>query len=438
MPSLAGPIFFFAAAIGAVPDLRIVGQPRIEGLRAIQAEYGAAGGLLFVEWIVVDGEFKSFVIVLNGFAQKSIDGAIRGIQLHLVPDSYRIELVGVWEGGEVYEHVDLEVLEASLVEQPTFYNCLFFGYDNTTFTGSLQISWGLPQRPDDPILETEIIVDDRVNGGEGGDRRYYRLFAPRTAITFAGIKEGTHAITLTGITRSYASEPVTVQCFAEGVGSPVLKSITPDCQDEGAGVLVRYEVPWGAGFTWVAAWASSKLRKNVFLGYWKAPEGWLSSVGEIRLSNLAEGPLDVELAGAKFDGVCAEEPYAISNLPTGDGEHVIGHIDLKCVRPSPFRRGDVTADGRINMADVISLLSYLFLTRDRPSCPASTDVDDSGKMEVTDMVWLLDYLFGGGDPPAMPGPSLCGLDPTPLPGETCVYAACAPPLQSPGGDGTNG
>ncbi len=402
MPFLAGPLFLFAVALGGVPDLRIVGQPRIEGLRAIQAEYGVDGGLVFVEWTVEDGEFKSFVIILNGFAQRNIDGAIRGIQLQLVPESYRIELVGVWDGGEVYEHVDLKVLEASPVEQPTFYNCLFFGYDNTTYTGNLQITWSLPKRPpDDPYLETEIIVDDQVNGGEGRNRRYYRLFAPKTVLTFSGIKEGTHTVTLTGITLSYASEPVTVQCFAEGVGFPVLMSITPDCQqDEGAGALVRYEIPWGAGFTWVAAWGSSKLRKNVFLGYWKAPEGWLSSVGEIRLSNLAEGPLDLELAGAKFE-VGADEPYAISNLPKGKGEHVIGHIDLKCVRPSPFRRGDVTADGRINMADVISLLSYLFLTKDRPSCPASTDVDDSGKMEVTDMVWLLDYLFGGGDPPAV-------------------------------------
>jgi hypothetical protein len=62
--------------------------------------------------------------------------------------------------------------------------------------------------------------------------------------------------------------------------------------------------------------------KNTFLGYWKTPEGWLSDVAEIRLGGLREGPLHIELAGAKF-APGADETLAISNLPDGPGEHVV-------------------------------------------------------------------------------------------------------------------
>jgi hypothetical protein len=60
MSCLAGPILILAAALHAPPDLRIVEPPRIEGLRAIQAEYGTAGGLVYVEWTVADGDFEFF------------------------------------------------------------------------------------------------------------------------------------------------------------------------------------------------------------------------------------------------------------------------------------------------------------------------------------------------------------------------------------------
>src|SRR6185503_14106594 len=387
MSCVAGPILILAAALHSPPDLRIVGQPRIQGLRAIQAEYGAAGGLVYVEWTVADGEFEFFRIFLNGvMAQDAVGPKVRGVQLKaLRPVSHRIELVGVWDGGEVREEVEIVVLEASRVGQPQFFNCLFFGYDNTTFQGNLQITWALPaESEDDPFVETEVIVDDKVNGGANPNRKYYRLFAPDTAITFAGISEGSHTVTLTALTRSYASEPVTVKCFAEGVRSPVVKSIVPDCVENDVGndvgALVSYEIPWGSTFTDVAVWSKGSPGKNTFLGYWKTPEGWLSDIAEIRLGGLREGPLHIELAGAKF-APGADEPYAISNLPDGPGEHVVAHAVIACEKASPFIRGDVTADGRINMADVISLLSHLFLVKERPACPPSADVDDSGKME---------------------------------------------------------
>src|SRR5262245_59605900 len=199
MSSLAGQILILAAALDAPPDLRIVGSPRIEDLRAIQGEYGVGGGRVYLEWTVADGEFEFFRLILNDVMLRDpIGGKVRGIQLPgLRAEKQRIELVGYWDGGEVHERVEIPVLETSPVEPPQFFNCLFFGSDNATWKGNLQISWALPPRPaDDPYVETEIIIDDKVDGANE-NRRYYRLFAPKTVITFAGITEGLHTVTLT-------------------------------------------------------------------------------------------------------------------------------------------------------------------------------------------------------------------------------------------------
>ena len=88
-----------------------------------------------------------------------------------------------------------------------------------------------------------------------------------------------------------------------------------------------------------------------------------------------------------------------------------------------FRRGDANADGGLNLADAISILSYLFSSGPHPECEKSNDTDDDGTVGLTDAVLLLGHLFGGGAALSAPF-SACGADPTPD-GLTCeTFAPC--------------
>ncbi|UCB52773.1 MAG: dockerin type I repeat-containing protein [Candidatus Zixiibacteriota bacterium] len=62
-------------------------------------------------------------------------------------------------------------------------------------------------------------------------------------------------------------------------------------------------------------------------------------------------------------------------------------------------RGDLNADGIINVGDVVYLVNYLYRGGDEP-CPIEAgDVTDDGIVNVGDVVFLVNYLYRGGDPP---------------------------------------
>ena len=72
---------------------------------------------------------------------------------------------------------------------------------------------------------------------------------------------------------------------------------------------------------------------------------------------------------------------------------------------SAFVRGDANADGMIDLADSIFVLSFLFQGNDRPSCLDAADSDDTGDLNLTDGVYLLNWLFQGEAAPMPPTPS---------------------------------
>jgi len=94
-----------------------------------------------------------------------------------------------------------------------------------------------------------------------------------------------------------------------------------------------------------------------------------------------------------------------------------------CTPSFPFRRGDVDDDGRIDLADAVNLLGFLFSGGKAPSCPDSADVNDDGAIDISDAVGLLRYLFRNALLPA-PG-AQCGLDQTSDELGACNSAACA-------------
>ena len=64
--------------------------------------------------------------------------------------------------------------------------------------------------------------------------------------------------------------------------------------------------------------------------------------------------------------------------------------------------GDANGDQKIDIADVVHLINYLFIGGPPPECNPITacgDVNLDGEVNIADVVYLLNYLFLGGPPP---------------------------------------
>ena len=77
-----------------------------------------------------------------------------------------------------------------------------------------------------------------------------------------------------------------------------------------------------------------------------------------------------------------------------------------------FVRGDVNRSGKINIADPIYILAYLFSGGPPPPCMDAADLNDDGKIQINDPIYLLGWLFAHGPEPAPPFPEE-DFDPTP-------------------------
>jgi hypothetical protein len=75
-----------------------------------------------------------------------------------------------------------------------------------------------------------------------------------------------------------------------------------------------------------------------------------------------------------------------------------------------FVRGDSSQDGRVNLADAVQILQFLYSQGELP-CADAADVNDDGFINIADPIALLGYIFGTDSPPAQPFPRL-GSDPS--------------------------
>jgi spore coat protein CotH len=99
---------------------------------------------------------------------------------------------------------------------------------------------------------------------------------------------------------------------------------------------------------------------------------------------------------------------------------------------SSFRRGDVTADGRVDVTDAIFLLTHEFQNGPAPSCLDAADINDDGAIDIGDPMFALFHLFLDRPPPPPPGPAQCGLDPNEDPLDCAAHPPCdATPNQPP-------
>jgi hypothetical protein len=90
-----------------------------------------------------------------------------------------------------------------------------------------------------------------------------------------------------------------------------------------------------------------------------------------------------------------------------------------------FLRADANNDSRIDIADAIFTVSYLFGRGRLPACPDACDVNDDGAIDVADAIAGLSYLFDRSLPPGtFPGLGSCGLDKTPDMLGNCKESTC--------------
>lgn len=74
-----------------------------------------------------------------------------------------------------------------------------------------------------------------------------------------------------------------------------------------------------------------------------------------------------------------------------------------------FIRGDVNSDGKMDIADPINVVNYLFRKGPAPSCADSADANDDANIDVTDVMLMINHQFRAGAAPAAPFPG-CGRD----------------------------
>ena len=139
--------------------------------------------------------------------------------------------------------------------------------------------------------------------------------------------------------------------------------------------------------------------------------------GDMALRRLREGDhRGVLVAASGADGeVAVKVCQGVDNQGVENCDSVMFNFTVPPPPPpdgTPFRRGDATDAGSVNITSAIFILNFLFGGGGLvPACADASDIDNNGKVNITDPVNLLNHLFGSGAPPAAPGLQECGLDP---------------------------
>jgi len=90
-----------------------------------------------------------------------------------------------------------------------------------------------------------------------------------------------------------------------------------------------------------------------------------------------------------------------------------------CESEDPFVRGDANTDRKMNIADPIFGIGFLFMGTEASTCLDAMDANDDGRVDIADPIFMVGYLFLNGIDPRPPFPA-AGSDPTPDRLNNCV------------------
>lgn len=138
---------------------------------------------------------------------------------------------------------------------------------------------------------------------------------------------------------------------------------------------------------------------SLFLWGIEAKSATTSHDGSYNITGLCSGDYKV---GASIE--CNQQWY--DHKPSRDQADLVyvtmpnNTPDINFNLPSTFIPGDANGDGRINSADIVYLLNYLFAGGPPPESLIAGDANCDGVVNSADVVYLINYLFAGGPPPA--------------------------------------
>ena len=89
-----------------------------------------------------------------------------------------------------------------------------------------------------------------------------------------------------------------------------------------------------------------------------------------------------------------------------------------------FIRGDANGDKKVNIADAVYTLFFLYRQGPEPTCMRAADVDDDGMVDTTDALALFGFLFDNEGPLSSPH-GRCGVDLT----EDALGCSAYPPCR---------
>ncbi|MBN1419968.1 MAG: 5'-nucleotidase C-terminal domain-containing protein [Planctomycetes bacterium] len=98
----------------------------------------------------------------------------------------------------------------------------------------------------------------------------------------------------------------------------------------------------------------------------------------------------------------------LANLPDADGDAI---PDMPALYAAPtgriverFLRGDGDCSAKVDIADALRALDYLFRRAETPACLLAMDANADGRVNIADPVYILNYAFGLGPAPRAPFP----------------------------------
>ena len=124
-----------------------------------------------------------------------------------------------------------------------------------------------------------------------------------------------------------------------------------------------------------------------------------SAKGRLRLA-------PVDFSDEAIDNVITVDAFSV--FPCNE-ESV--ELELELLPSKRFKRGDVNADGKVNMSDVIAGIEALLEPSRSPRfCWAALDTNRDGRVNISDPIFTLNFLFRSGDELPSPGGDECGFD----------------------------
>ncbi|MFN0060054.1 MAG: FG-GAP-like repeat-containing protein [Planctomycetota bacterium] len=159
---------------------------------------------------------------------------------------------------------------------------------------------------------------------------------------------------------------------------------------------------------------------------------WTNADSYSQITIVRNGAAIATISGGESafsDNVPAAGTYTYSVQPVcvagGTGTPANCFVTIAAAANS-FKRGDCNDDDGFNIADPITVLSFLFPTGGSPTlnCLDACDGNDDGAINIADAIALLSALFGA---PTLPLPApypTCGVDPTVGDVLDCDVSAC--------------